>query len=212
MAPRLLAPGACKLALPGSAVIGRLLLAVGYLSTPFAGPGSAVLTAAGWLVHGVETRRPTYSWIGLVGLMGVAGVLAGRYGAASAGLEGLGGVVLLLFYVLSIAALWLAGIRSNNWALKASAMALAVGWLLAATGASSVGEAAQAASGAVDWGGINWANQAAHSVISSIGGPEALAKVFTAAGAVLAALGFMGAVERQEEAASEEAVFRIGAY
>jgi hypothetical protein len=194
-------------------VIGRLLLAVGYLSTPFAGPGSAVLTAAGWLAHGVEARRPTYSWVGLVGLLGVAGVLAGRYGYAGAGLEGLGGVVLLLYYVLSIAALWVAGIRSNNWALKAAAAALAIGWLLAAAGASTVGGAARAASGAVDWGGVSWANQAASSVIASIGGPEALAKLFTAAGAVLAALGFLGAAEAAAgQETAEEAVFRLGVY
>jgi len=193
-------------------VIGRLLLAIGYLSTPFAGPGSAVITAAGWLAHGVETRRPTYSWIGVVGILGVAGILAGRYGLAGAGLEGLGGVVLLLYYVLSIAALWLVGIRSNNWALKAAAMALAVGWLLAAAGAGSVGEAAQAASGAVDWGGVNWANQAASSIIASIGGPEALSKLFTAAGAVLAAVGFLGAVEARNEAMNEETVFSLGVY
>lgn len=193
-------------------MIGRILLAVGYLSTPFAGPGSAVLTSAGWLVHGVEAKRPTYSWIGLVGLLGVAGVLAGRYGATGAGIEGLGGVVLLTYYVLSIAALWLVGIRSNNWALKAAAGALAIGWLLAATAAGSVGQAAQTASGGIDWGGVDWANQAASSVIASIGGAAALAKILTAGGAVLAAIGFLGAVERHGGEAAEEAVFRIGVY
>ncbi len=190
-------------------MIGRILLAIGYLSTPFAGPGSAVLTSAGWLTYGAEVKRPTYAWIGLVGLLGVAGVLAGRY-AGLGGIEGLAGVVLLLYYVLSIVALWIVGVRSNNLPLKAAAVVLAVAWLLAATGAQA--SAAQPSAAPVsDWGGIAWASQAAHNVIQSIGGTQALSKVLTAAGAVLAAIGFLGAVENRGEG-REETIFSMGVH
>ena len=191
---------------------GRLLLALGYLSAPFAGPGSAVITSAGWLVYGSETGRPTYSWVGLAGLLGVAGVLAGRYGAASAGLEGVGGLLLLAYYVMSIALLWIVGVRSGNAALKAASVALAVAFVLAASGSGSVSDTAVAASGSVvDWGGLGWANAAAHSFIEAIGGPAALARVFAAVGAVFAAIGFMGLNEAQA-ASREETIFSMGVY
>jgi len=193
-------------------VYGRLLLALGYLSAPFAGPGSAVITAAGWLSLGAETRKPTYAWVGLAGLLGVAGVLSGRYGGVE-GLEGVGGLLLLAYYVLSIALIWMVGIRSNNGALKAAAFFLAVAFLLAATGAGSVHDAAVAASGGVaDWGGVTWANEAASSMIERIGGAEALAKLFAAVGAVFAAIGFMGFQEGESGLSREEQVFSIGVY
>jgi hypothetical protein len=192
---------------------GRLLLALGYLSAPFAGPGSAVITSAGWLVYGSETGKPTYGWVGLAGLLGVAGVLAGKYGAGMPGLEGVGGVLLLLYYVLSIALLWIVGVRSGNGALKVAAAALAVAFVLAASGTPTVDDAAVAASGSVvDWGGLSWANAAAHSFIEAIGGPAALARVAAAVGAVFAAIGFMGLQEASQSAAREEAIFGIGVY
>jgi len=193
-------------------VYGRLLLAVGYLSAPFAGPGSAVITAAGWLSLGAEARRPTYAWVGLAGLLGVAGILAGEYGYLP-GLQGVGGLLLLTYYVLSIAMVWITGIKGNNGALKAAAFFLAVSFLLAATGAGSVRDATVAASGGVvDWGGVAWANQAASSVIEAIGGVASLARLFAAVGAVLAAIGFMGLQEQAETVSREEAVFGLGVY
>jgi len=192
---------------------GRLLLALGYLSAPFAGPGSAVITSAGWLVYGSETGRPTYGWVGLTGLMGVAGVLAGKYGAGLPGLEGVGGVLLLAYYVMSIALLWVGGVRSGNGALRVAAAALAVAFVLAASGSGTVTGTAVAASGSVvDWGGLSWANAAAHSFIEAIGGPAALARVAAAVGAVFAAVGFMGLQESRQGMAREEAVFGIGVY
>lgn len=190
---------------------GRLLLAAGYLSTPFAGPGSAVLTSAGWLAYGAEERRPLYAWIGLVGLAGVAAIVAGKNGYGGEGVAGLGGVLVLLYYILSIAAIWLLGIRQRNTALQVAAVALAVGWLLAAPGAAAAQQAAPAA--AVDWGGVAWASQAAGGLLAAIGGTGALAKALTALGAVFAALGFLSAQPGQGALAEgEEAVFRLGVY
>ena len=190
---------------------GRLLLALGYLSAPFAGPGSAVITAAGWLVYGSETRRPTYSWVGLAGLLGVAGVLAGRYGSVS-GFEGGGGLLLLAYYVLSIAMIWFVGVKNGNGALKLAAAFLAVSFILAASGSSNVSEAAVAASGrVVDWGGLSCANEAAHNLIEAVGGPVALARLSAAAGAVFAAIGFMGLAEARQ-GMHEETVFSMGVY
>jgi hypothetical protein len=193
-------------------VYGKILLGIGYLSAPFAGPGSAVITAAGWLAYGSETKNPTLTSVGLVGLVGVAGVLTGYYGISSASLAGAGGVLLLLYHILGIAALWIVGIKSGNTPLKAAAMLLAVSWLLAVSGAASVEEAATAASGqVVDWGGLSWANQAARNIIESIGGTATLAKAFAAAGAVFAAIGIM-TIREPSAAASEDAIFSMGTY
>ncbi len=193
---------------------GKLLLALGYLSAPFAGPGSAVITAAGWLAYGSEVKRPTYSWVGLAGLLGVAGILAGKYGTGLSGLEGAGGLLLMAYYVLSIAMIWILGVKTNNGSLKLAAGLLAVAFLLAATGSSSVTDATVAASGSVvDWGGLTWANAAAKNFIEAIGGTAALARLFAAAGAIFAAVGFLGLNERESEGfMREETVFNIGTY
>ena len=192
---------------------GRLLLAAGYLSTPFAGPGSAVLTSAGWLAYGAEERRPLYAWIGLAGLAGVAAIVAGKNGYGGEGVAGLGGVMVLLYYILSIAAIWLLGVKQRNTALQVAAVALAVGWLLAAPGSAAAAQQPTGAAAAVDWGGVAWASQAAGGLLAAIGGTGALAKALTALGAVFAALGFLSAQPGQGALAeSEEAVFRLGAY
>ncbi len=193
---------------------GRLLLAAGYLSTPFAGPGSAVLTSAGWLAYGAEERKPLYAWIGLAGLAGVAAIVAGKNGYGGEGVAGLGGVMVLLYYILSIAAIWLLGVRQRNTALQVAAVALAVGWLLAAPGsAAAAQQASSGAAAAVDWGGVAWASQAAGGLLAAIGGTTALAKALTAFGAVFAALGFLSAQPGQGALAEgEEAVFRMGVY
>ncbi|ALL01593.1 hypothetical protein Pyrde_1550 [Pyrodictium delaneyi] len=191
----------------------RLLLALGYLSAPFAGPGAAVITAAGWLSYGTETRKPTFTGIGLVGLLGVAGILAGYYGEGLSGLVGAGGVLLLLYHVLAIAALWMLGIKSNNTPLKAAAMLLAISWLLAVSGTGSVHDATTAASGSViDWGGVSWANAAAQSLIDKLGGTPAIAKLLAAAGAVFASIGFMTMNEAASGLSREETIFSIGTY
>ncbi|ABM80674.1 hypothetical protein [Hyperthermus butylicus] len=191
----------------------KILLSIGYLSAPFAGPGSAVLTAAGWLSYGAEARKPTFAGIGLIGLLGVAGILTGYYSGAE-GLAGTGGVLLLLYHVMGIAAIWMLGIKLNNNALKIGAVLMAVAWLLAVAGASSVNEATKTASGAiVDWGGVSWANEAAKNLIDKIGGTPAIAKAFAAAGAVFASLGFLSLAPRGEAAvADEERIFSIGVY
>lgn len=191
----------------------RLLLALGYLSAPFAGPGAAVITAAGWLAYGAETRKPTFSGIGLVGLLGVAGILAGYYGSGLQGLVGAGGVLLLLYHVLGIAALWLLGIKGNNAPLKAAAMLLAVSWLLAVSSTGSVHDATAAASGSVvDWGGVSWANAAAQSLIDKLGGTAAIAKLLAAAGAVLASIGFIAMGSTSTGVSKEETIFSLGTY
>ncbi|KSW12014.1 hypothetical protein CF15_04315 [Pyrodictium occultum] len=190
----------------------RLLLALGYLSAPFAGPGSAVLTAAGWLSYGTESRRPLYTGIGMAGLLGVAAVLADYYGSGH-GLAEAGGTVLLLYSALSVVALWTLGIRAGSTPLKAAAALLAMSLLLAVSGASSVDAATRAASGGVvDWGGVVWANQAAQGLISRIGGAAALAKLLAAAGAVLASVGFLSLGEAQARGGSEETIFSLGTY
>lgn len=192
---------------------GRLLLALGYLSAPFAGPGSAVITAAGWLAYGSESRKPTYSWVGLAGLLGVAGILAGKYGVSLSGLEGVGGLILMAYYVLSIAMIWVLGVKTENGALKLAAGLLAVAFLLAATSSNTVVDATVAASGSVvDWAGIAWANAAAKNFIEAIGGTAALARLFAAAGALFAAVGFIGLNEKSEDYMDEDTVFRIGTY
>lgn len=190
----------------------RILLSLGYLAAPFAGPGSAVLTAAGWLSYGAETRRPLYAGIGLVGLLGIAGILTGYYEGYS-GLAGLGGVLLLLYTVLSIGAVWMLGVKLNSAALKLGAVLMAIAWLLAVSGASSVNDAAKAASGSlIDWGGVSWANAAAKNIIDKIGGTIVLAKALAAAGAVFTSLGLLAATARPEQHVEEERIFSIGVY
>ncbi len=193
---------------------GKILLGVGYLAAPFAGPGSAVLTAAGWLAYGSESKNPTFTSIGLVGLLGVASILTGYYGIGSEGLAGTGGILLLLYYVFGVAALWILGIKTNNTPLKIAAALLAVSWLLAVSGANTVQEATNTASGnIVDWGGVSWANQAARDVIEAIGGTVAIAKGLSVAGAVFAAIGILSLRESGETGAlKEEEIFSLGTY
>jgi len=192
---------------------GKLLLSIGYLSAPFAGPGSAVITAAGWLSYGSETGKGHLSMIGLIGLLGVAGILSGTYVASLSGLQGAGGILLLLYFALGVVAIWMLGSEANNTALKAAAMLLAVSWLLAVAGAGSINSAANTASGTViDWGGVSWANAAAHNVIQKIGGTEAIAKALALLGAVLASFGFLSLNEQRSALAPEETVFSIGTY
>lgn len=192
---------------------GKLLLSIGYLSAPFAGPGSAVITAAGWLSYGSETGRSHLSMVGLIGLLGVAGILSGTYVASLSGLQGAGGILLLLYFALGVVAIWMLGSETNNTALKAAAMLLAVSWLLAVSGAGSIDSAANTASGTViDWGGVSWANAAAHNVIQKIGGTEAMAKALALFGAVLASFGFLSLNEQRSALTPEETVFSIGTY
>ncbi|WP_317894551.1 hypothetical protein [Pyrofollis japonicus] len=192
---------------------GKLLLSIGYLSAPFAGPGSAVITAAGWLSYGSESGKNHLSMIGLIGLLGVAGILSGTYVASLSGLQGAGGVLLLLYFALGVAAIWMLGSEHNNSALKAAAMLLAVSWLLAVAGASDISSATSAASGTViDWGGVSWANAAAHNVIQKIGGSAAIAKALALLGAVLASFGFLSLNEARTGISHEETIFSIGTY
>jgi hypothetical protein len=193
-------------------VYSRLLLSIGYLSAPFAGPGSAVLTAAGWLSYGAEARKPLYAGIGLIGLLGIAGILTGYY-EGSAGLAGLGGVLLLLYTVLGIGAVWMLGVKANSAALKLGAILMAIAWLLAVAGAANINDAAKAASGSLlDWGGVSWANAAAKNIIERIGGTITLAKALAAAGAVFTSLGLLSLTTRAEQVGEEERIFSIGVY
>ena len=190
---------------------GRLLLALGYLSAPFAGPGSAVITAAGWLTYGSEARKPVYAWVGLAGLLGVAGILSGTHNPGLSSLAGAGGLLLMAYFALSIAMVWTLGVKTGNVPLKIAASLLAASFLLAVASSSSVSDAAVAASGSVvDWSGLSWANSAAHGLIESIGGGEALARVAAAAGAFFAALGFLSIGVRSEGALEEQQVFDVG--
>jgi hypothetical protein len=110
--------------------------------------------------------------------------------------------------------IWILGVKANNGSLKLAAGLLAVAFLLAATGSSSVADATVAASGSVvDWGGLTWANAAAKNFIEAIGGTAALARLFAAAGAIFAAVGFLGLNEGGNEGyMREEAIFSIGTY
>ena len=187
-------------------MVSRGLLSIGYLAVPFAGPGAAVVTAAGWLALGVETREQLWTGIGLVGILGVAGILAATHSSVLAGLAPAGGLALLLYLALAVVGLWVVGTRTNNWLLKAAAAAFALSWLFAVVGGGSTVSAAAAASGGViDWAGTSWASEAARTAIQAIGGPVALAKGLATLGGVLAGLGFIaggsprGSASRFEE-------------
>ncbi len=192
---------------------GRILLSIGFLSAPFAGPGSAVLTSAGWLLAGSEEHNSLWGFIGLVGLMGIAAILAAKYGVLG-GIAGLGGVLLLTYEALAVAALWHAGSKYGSILLKAAAIMLAVSWLIAVTAApSSVETATRTASGAlVDWAGTAWASQAAHSLIARIGGPQVLAQWIAAAAAILAGVGILLAPATARAEAQEESIFALNVY
>ncbi len=186
-------------------MVSRGLLAVGYLAVPFAGPGAAVVTAAGWLALGVETREQLWTGIGLVGVLGVAGILAATHSPVLAGLAPAGGLALLLYLALAVVGLWIVGGRTSNWLLKAAAAAFALSWLFAVVGAGSTVSAAAAASGGViDWAGTSWASEAAMSAIQAIGGPVALAKGLATLGGVLAGLGFIAGGGSHARAGFEE--------
>ncbi len=171
-------------------------MAIGYLAVPFAGPGAAVVTAAGWLALGVETRQQLWTGIGVVGLLGVAGILAAQHSEVLSSLAAAGGLALLLYLALAVVGLWILGSRSNSWLLKAAAAAFALSWLFAVTGTGEAVSAAAAASGGViDWAGTSWASEAARSAIEALGGPAAIAKALATLGGVLAGLGFLSTQE-----------------
>ncbi len=191
---------------------GRILLSIGFLSSPFAGPGSAVLTSAGWLLAGSEEDNSFWGAVGLIGLLGVAAILAAKYGVLD-GLAGIGGVLLLAYQALAVAALWHAGSKLNSSLLRAAAIILAVSWLLAVAASPANAEtAAKAASGAVvDWAGTSWASEAARNLIEAIGGPQAIARGLAALAAVLAGAGILIAPSKGR-GAEDEGLFALGVY
>lgn len=196
-------------------MISRILLSIGYLASPFAGPGAAVITATGWFSYGSETRKQNWLALGLMGLLGVAAILAAYHSSGLSSLASIGGLLLLAYQAMAIAALWVVGAKHNSLFLKAAAMVFALSWLLAVTGApADVSAAASAASGGlVDWAGATWASQAAKSFIEAIGGTITIARFLAALAAVLAGIGFLVLPpERSESIDLEERLFSIGSY
>lgn len=192
-------------------MVSRLLLALGYFAVPFAGPGAAVITSAGWLSLGVETRNQLWAGIGLVGLFGVAGILSAYHSEVLAGLAGVGGIALLFYLALAVVGLWMLGSRTNNWFLKIAAAAFALSWLFAVVAPTTVSEAAAAASGGIiDWAGTEWASQAARDAIAALGGPVAIAKALATLGGLAAGIGFLTAPQvGSRNTMSEEAIFSL---
>ncbi|MET1101836.1 MAG: hypothetical protein ABWW69_05100 [Pyrodictiaceae archaeon] len=195
-------------------MISRILLSIGYLASPFAGPGAAVITATGWFSYGSETKQANWMALGLTGLLGVAGILAAYHSNGLAGLASIGGILLLAYQALAIAALWIIGAKHNSLLLKASAIFFALSWLLAVAGApASVSEATSVATGGlVDWAGAVWATQAAKGFIEAVGGAAAIARLLAAFAAVLAGVGFLVLPARGHRGISEERLLGIGAY
>lgn len=181
-------------------VFGRILLGIGYLSVPFAGPGASVLTASGWLVTGSEERQQHWALVGLVGLVGVAAVLASHYGSLP-GLDGVGGVMLLLYEALAVLALWNAGNHYGSVIIKAAAVMYAAGLLLAIAGAGT--------GLTITWGSLEWAGSAAKSIIEALGGGANLARALAAGGGILAAIGLFAAQPRPQGSELEEALAAV---